>query len=276
MKFIMRTLAFTGALALAASMSACASSASTATGATDNPYNLKQPGTIQVVINSDAKPFTYMDNGKPAGFDKELLDHIANDLNLKVTYTGQEFSAILPALGQGRYDMGAAGISITDERKKTVDFSDGYFVARYAVLNKKGSGITSDKDSLKGKRIAVTQGSYQETLATKNFTESSLVKFTDNTVGLLAVKNGTADALFTDLPIAAGYVQENPDVPFETTYEIAADDAPIGYAIKKGNTKLTDALNTGVKKAIEDGTYKAIYEKYFAGIKLPAEYQPKK
>ncbi|WP_337007292.1 ABC transporter substrate-binding protein, partial [Microbacterium sp. LB12] len=170
-------VAATAAIALAA-CSPAASGGDTSDEATDNPYGLITPGEIRVASLGDAKPYTFTDeSGEFTGFDVELFTDVAHRIGIeKVVFTGQDFSGLLAAVANGQFDVGVAAIGITDERKETVDFSDGYLAGYLTVMASPDSGIT-DEDSLAGKRLGVVQGTLQEAYAVKNFTDTELVRF---------------------------------------------------------------------------------------------------
>ena len=106
--------------------------------AAGNPYNLIEPGTISVGTMGDAKPYTFATaDGQFTGFDIEFFLNVVSRIGFpkdKVTFTGQEFSALLPSVANERFDVAVAAIGTTEARKKTVDFSDGYLAGYLSVL----------------------------------------------------------------------------------------------------------------------------------------------
>jgi polar amino acid transport system substrate-binding protein len=198
------------AVATALTVSACGSSedSSSASGAAENQYNLIDPGTIRVASMGDAKPYTFTDkDGEFSGFDVELFEDVAHRIGVDdVVFTGQDFSAILPAVANGQFDVGVAAIGITDERKQTVDFSDGYLAGYLTVLTT-DTGIKEESD-LAGKRIGVVQGTLQEKYATEHFPEAELVRFPDNNSGVSALNSGTVVAHFLDYEAAKQYAEQ--------------------------------------------------------------------
>jgi polar amino acid transport system substrate-binding protein len=267
-----------GALAAAATLitvSACGSgddSSSSASGGEENPYGLIEPGTIRVASMGDAKPYTFTDeNGEFAGFDIELFKDVADRIGVQdVVFTGQDFSAILPAVANGQFDVGVAAIGITDERKQTVDFSDGYLAGYLTVLTSDTS-IKEEAD-LAGKRIGVVQGTLQEKYATENFPDAELVRFPDNNSGVSALNSGTVAAHFLDYEAAKQYGEQFDGL--ELAINIPSFDAPAGFAIKPGNDAFREALNKALGEAMEDGTWKELYEKWFPGSPMPDQYLP--
>lgn len=264
--------AATAAIALAA----CSPSASTGGGgdaaAEDNPYGLITPGEIRVASLGDSKPYTFTDeSGEFTGFDVELFTDVANRIGIeKVVFTGQDFSGLLAAVANGQFDVGVAAIGITDERKETVDFSDGYLAGYLTVMASPDSDIT-DEESLAGKRLGVVQGTLQEAYAVKNFTDTELVRFPDNNSAISAVNSGSIDAHFLDYEAAKEYAEQ---YGLENAIDIPSFDAPAGFAIAKGKDEFKEALNDALHDAMEDGTWKELYEKWFPGSPMPDQYLP--
>ena len=124
-----------------------------------------------------------------------------------------------------------------------------------------------------GKRLGVVQGTLQEAYAVKNFPTAQLVKFPDNNSAVLALKSGSIDAHFLDYEAAKDYGSK--DANLLLAVNIPSFDAPAGFAVKKGNTALLNALNKGLAEAMEDGTWKALYQKWFPGSPMPEQYLPK-
>jgi polar amino acid transport system substrate-binding protein len=263
------TIATLAAAVLA--LSACSSGGSSEPSA-DNPYGLITPGQIRVASVGDIKPYAFTDaDGSFSGFDIELFRDVAEREGITdVVFTGQDFSSLLAAVGNKQYDVGVAAIGITDERKQTVDFSDGYLAGYLTVLSTKDSGVTS-VDDLPGTRLGVVQGTLQETYAVENFPEAELVRFPDNNSAVAALNNGTIQAHFLDYESTKAYVDQYGLVDVA---DIPSFDATAGFAVAKGNDALREALNDGLHAAMEDGTWKELYQKWFPGSPMPEQYLP--
>ncbi len=262
-----------GVVATLLALTACGGPASSSSSSTENPYDLIEPGTVRVASLGDAKPYTFTDaEGNFTGFDVELFTDVAKRAGIdEVVFTGQDFSAILPAVANGQFDVGVAAIGITEERKQTVDFSEGYLAGYLTVLTSKESGVT-DVEGLAGKRLGVVQGSLQEAYAVKNFTSTDLVRFPDNNSAISAINSGSADAHFLDYEAAKEYQEQHGLV---SAADIPSFDAPAGFALGKDKTALKEALNKALAEAMEDGTWKTLYEKWFPGSPMPEQYLPK-
>ncbi len=255
------------------SLAACSSGGGQAASSTeDNPYSLITPGEIRVGSVGDIKPYAFADaDGKFSGFDIELFTDVAERAGIDdVVFTGQDFSSLLAAVANGQFDVGVAAIGITDERKQTVDFSEGYLAGYLTLLSTKDSGVSSP-DDLAGTRLGVVQGTLQEAYAVKNFSDAELVRFPDNNTAIAALNNGTVQAHFLDYESTKAYIEQYDLV---SVADIPSFDAPAGFALKKGNDELREALNEGLAEAMEDGTWKELYQKWFPGSPMPEQYLP--
>lgn len=270
-----RRLAVAAAVAGVLALTACAQSGAGSSGGDagdDNPYGLITPGQIRVASLGDAKPYTFTDeSGEFTGFDVELFTDVAGRIGVDdVVFTGQDFSGLLSAVANGQFDVGVAAIGITEEREETVDFSDGYLAGYLTVMASPDSDITDEK-SLAGKRLGVVQGTLQEAYAVKNFTDTELVRFPDNNAAISAVNSGSVDAHFLDYEAAKEYAAQ---YGLENAIDIPSFDAPAGFALAKGNDAFKKALNEALHEAMEDGTWKELYEKWFPGSPMPDQYLP--
>jgi polar amino acid transport system substrate-binding protein len=254
-------------------LAGCGGSGDTGAAAEDNPYGLIEPGTIRVASVGDIKPYAFADaQGNYSGFDVELFKDVAGRIGVdNVVFTGQDFSALLPAVANGQFDVGVAAIGITEERKETVDFSDGYLAGYLTVLTTKDSGIKGE-DDIAGKRLGVVQGTLQEAYAVKNFPEADIVRFPDNNTGVSAINSGTVAAHFLDYESAKAYTEQ---FGLVSAVDIPSFDAPAGFAIQKGKDEFKAALNEALAAAMEDGTWKELYQKWFPGSPMPDQYLPK-
>lgn len=266
---------FTRRFALKAAVAAFGLCAALPALAADNPLNLIDPALISVGTMGDAKPYAFTNSdGVFSGFDIELFLNVAERAGFtkdQVIFTGQDFAALMPSVANGRFDVAVAAIGTTDKRKETVDFSDGY-LAGYLTILSPDAGLT-DAASMEGKRLGVVQGTLQEIYATKNFPKAELVKFPDNNSAVVALNNGSVDAHFLDYEAAKDYAARYTDLKLAAN--IPSFDAPAGFVVRKGNDPLREALNKGLHDAMQDGTWKTLYEKWFPGSPMPAEYLPK-
>lgn len=264
------------AVAAAAALALAACSGGTAAdpeaAAEDNPYGLITPGQIRVASLGDARPYTFTDeSGEFTGFDVELFTDVANRIGIDdVVFTGQDFSGLLAAVANGQFDVGVAAIGITEEREQTVDFSDGYLAGYLTVMSTEEAGI-SDESDLAGLRLGVVQGTLQEAYAVEHFTDTELVRFPDNNTAIAGVNSGSVDAHFLDYEAAKVYAEQYGLV---NSIDIPSFDAPAGFAIAKNKPEFQAALNEALAAAMEDGTWKELYEEWFPGSPMPDQYLP--
>jgi polar amino acid transport system substrate-binding protein len=260
----------TALLAAGLALTACSASASSET---ENTLGTLSAGTLRIGTTGDTKPYAYTENGELQGFDVEIAREVASRLDLEPEFVTQEFSALLPAVANGQLDMAAASISDTEERRETVDFSDHYFIGYISVLAAAASGITDDPASLDGKRLGIVQGTIQDSYAQENFAGAELVRFPDNNSAVSALGAGTVDAHFLDFPVAEEYAAAS-DGTQEIAINVAVPEFPVGFALSKSGSELSDAVNGALADLIADGTWLDIDQKYFPDQPVPEQFEP--
>ncbi|SDX22152.1 polar amino acid transport system substrate-binding protein [Amycolatopsis xylanica] len=229
--------------------------------------------TLRVGTLSDSKPNAYQENGQFTGFDNELLKAIAAKQNLKLEFAATEFSALLGQVAAGTFDIGSAGISQTEPRKKTVDFSAAYNYQALGIEAKDGAGITDEK-SLAGKRVGVVQGTVSDTWLGENSPQAQAVRFPNDAAALAALKTSAIDAAVFDQATAEDYAAKNADAKLKVTKAIVTN-LPHGFAFKKGNTELINKINEGLKAVIADGTWEKLIKQFEPNAPIPAEFKAK-
>ncbi|MCY7685457.1 MULTISPECIES: transporter substrate-binding domain-containing protein [Bacillus] len=235
-------------------MAACGSKSDSGSG--------EGKGTYKIGIDVTYPPFEFEKGGKTVGIDVDLINAIAKDQDFKVKLEAMDFSGIIPAMQAGQLDVGMGGMSITDERKKKVDFSDPYFDAGLTVVVKKDSSIKSI-DDLKGKKLAVKNGTTGAKFATDNADKYGyeVVQFNDSPSMFQEVSNGNADALIEDYPVIT-YAIAQQDLKLKTVGDRLNGDQ-YGISVMKGkNQDLLKKINKGLKNLKKNGEYDKIIEKY--------------
>ncbi|GGM64246.1 hypothetical protein GCM10011608_56980 [Micromonospora sonchi] len=251
----------------AATLTACGSDSGGSTA--DNPYDLLQPGVLRAGTLTDAPPNVYLKDGRFTGFDNDLLVAAADRLGLKVEFVGTDFSALLSQVNTRKFDVGSSSITITEARKKTVDFGNGYDFG-YFGLNVPAASSLSGFDQLSGKRVVVVQGTVQDDYATNKGLDP--VRVPDYNGAINQLKAGTADAW-----IAPAEIGEKTAADSGGKIKVAATElspAPTAYAFAKGNDALREALNKALDEVIADGTWTRLLEQYYPGRPIPAEFTP--
>lgn len=268
MRAFRRVVAVVGAITLAAAMVACGSDKQDAASGPD--LGLIKPGTLRIGTLTDAPPNVYVKDGKFTGFDNDLITAVAAKLNLKPEFVGTDFSALLSQVNSGQFDLGSSSITITEARKKTVAFSNGYDFGYLGLNTTKNSGITSF-DQLSGKRVVVVQGTVQDDYATGKGLNP--VRVPNYNAALGQLKAGTADAWVSPAEIGEKMAKEQGG----GTVILAAkelSDAPMAFAVAKNNDKLREAVNKALDEVIADGTWTKLVEQYYPGRAVPANFKP--
>lgn len=219
----------------------------------------------EYTISTDATyaPFEFQKDGQYVGIDIDILDAVSKIEGFKYKLTAMDFKGIIPAIQSNQIDAAIAGINITDDRKKVLDFSDGYYVSGLAVVVKAGSSIKS-LDDLKGKTFAVKKGTAGAKYAEDNFAkQGAQVKYFNDTPSMFQeVKNGNADATFEDYPVIAYMITADPNSGLAILGDKLTSDN-YGFAVKKGeNSELITMFNDGLKKIKANGDYDKIVAKY--------------
>jgi len=246
--------------ATAFALSACGGSAEApATGA--GGVQLITAEKITTCTQLPYQPFELSKDGKIVGFDIDVVDEIAKDLGVTQEIVDTPFEGIQTGedLSTGKCDIAAAGITITDVREKVMDFSAPYFDATQALLVKADSSITTLKD-LTGKKVGVQAATTGEIYATDNAKGAELVQFEDLALLETAVQTGQVDAGVNDNGVLFDFARNNPDVKVATEFDTGEQ---YGLGVKTGNKALLDAVDKTLERIKGDGTYDAIYKKWF-------------
>lgn len=255
-RFLAATTATAGLLLVAGCSSDDGSGSTTVKG-----VKLVKAGQITTCTHLPYPPFQSEIDGKVQGFDVSLIDLVAKDLGVKQEFIDTPFENFKTGafLNSGECDLAAAGMTITDERKKNVDFSDPYFEATQAVLVDKKSGITSFA-GLKGKKVGTQAQTTGEDYATSHGLDP--VSFESSDALLNGLRTGQVQAVIIDYPVVQGWLKDKANADaFEVADNINTGEQ-YGFSVKKGNTALVDAINKAIADAKADGTYKTLYEKW--------------
>jgi polar amino acid transport system substrate-binding protein len=224
---------------------------------------LVKAGQLTTCTHLPYPPFQSEIDGKVQGFDVSLIDLVAGDLGVKQTVVDTPFENFKTGafLNSGQCDLAAAGMTITEERKKNVDFSDPYFDATQAVLVDKKSGINSLADvKSKGKKLGAQAQTTGEEYATKQGFDP--VSFESSDAVLNGLRTGQVQAVVIDYPVVQGWLKDKANADAFKVVDNLNTGEQYGFTVKKGNTKLLAAINKAIKDAKADGTYKKLYEKW--------------
>lgn len=237
---------------------------STSDNATSTSTSMtKTKGVLVMATNAYFPPYEYYDNGKIVGIDVDIAQAIADKLGLKLQIQDMAFDSIITAVQTGKADIGLAGITVTDTRKKSVNFSDPYATGIQSVIVKQDSGI-STLDDLQGKKIGVqlsTTGDIyaSDTVANGGFGSDNVEKYNTGNDAVMALTQGKIDAVIIDNEPAKSYVASSKGLKILDT-EYANED--YSACIAKNNTALLDAINGALSELKKDGTLQSIIDKY--------------
>jgi len=245
----------------ALALSACGGSDTAAPATSAGGVSLITAGTLTDCTQLPYPPFEFTEGGKIVGFDIAIVDEIAKDLGAKQAVIDTPFEGIQTGddLTTGKCDIAAAGITITDVRKTVIDFSDPYFDATQALLVKSDSKVTSLKD-LDGKKIGVQAATTGEIYATDKAKGAELVQFEDLALLETAVQTGQVDAAINDNGVLFDFAKTNKDVKVAAEFDTGEQ---YGLAVKKGSTALLADVNKTLARMKSDGSYDALYTKWF-------------
>ena len=228
----------------------------------DTKQAAKEQKVIKVGTEPTFAPFEFQEKGSKefTGFDMDLARAIGKKLGKKVEIQNMGFDALIPALNSGNIDVAAAGMSITDERKKAVTFSDPYYTSGLVVVvTKDNDGVKSIKD-LEGKKIAVQIGTTGADKAGK-VPGAKVTSFNTNAEVFLELENKGVDAVIIDKHVAQYYLtKEGKDK--DKIVGDTMDAESYGFAFKK-DSKLAADFNKALAELKKDGEYDKIYTKWF-------------
>ncbi len=222
--------------------------------------------TYKIAIDQAFAPFSIQqDDGSYVGIDVEIIKAVADAEGFDVDIQPMDFSAIIPALTSGTIDGGLGCMSVTDERKQSVDFSDPYYEDGLALVTAASDDSISALTDLKDKTIAVKEGTQGALWAEDNQAEYGFEISTlqDSASIAMAVKNGQADAMLEDYPVIAYEIKIGEQEGLKVAVDAVNEPGPVAFAVNKGaNADLLKAFNDGLAKIKADGTYDSILAEY--------------
>lgn len=224
---------------------------------------LVNDGQLTVCSDMPYKPFEFEDDGETTGFDFDVVSAMGEQLGVEVEFVTTPFDSIIAALVAGDCDMIASAMTITDERKEKVAFTDAYFDADQSLLVlKENAEKFATLEDLAGKTIGVQMETTGATYAAENKPEGATIKeFSTGDEIFPALISGDVDAALQDLPVNGYRAATAPD-QFVVT-ETFPTGEQYGFAVAKENTALLEALNGALDTMREDGTYDTIYAEWF-------------
>ena len=232
------------------------------------------PAARAYVVGTDAAyaPFeSQNEKGEIVGFDIDVVNAVAQKAGIEVKFVNTPWEGIFNALAQGDRDALVSSITITDERKQTMDFSDPYFDANQLIAVQADSKVTRFED-LKTLKVGVQTGTTGDEVVAKLQGKSStnIKRFESTPLALKELEAGGVNAVVADNGVVINYVANNTGTKFKTVSDAAFVPEHYGIAVKKGNADLLAKLNKGLADIKADGSYERIRAKYFGAAAAPA------
>lgn len=214
---------------------------------------------IFVGTNAEFPPFEYLDKGEVTGFDIELVNELGKVMDADVKVLDMSFDGLLPALQMKKVDLVIAGMTATEERKKTVSFTQPYYTASQVIIVKEGNNSIKSFDDLKGKKVAVMLGFTGDTIVSE-IEGVSIERFNAAYAGIMALQADKVEAVVLDSEPAKNYVKQNPGLVLA---EADAEQEEYAIALRKNDKALLEKVEKALAEIKANGTYDALIKKYF-------------
>ena len=218
-----------------------------------------EDGVLHMATNAAFPPYEMVkDGGGYEGIDVEIATAIADELGLELVVDDMDFSSVITSVQSGKADICMAGLTVTDERKEAVDFTETYAQGVQVVIVKEDSDIES-VDDLDGKMIGTQEATTGYLYCSDDYGEDNVVAYANGALAIEALKGGKVDCVVIDEQPAKSFVEANEGLKILSTEYVVEDYA---IAVSKDNPALRDAINETLVNLIEDGTVAEIVAKY--------------
>lgn len=215
-------------------------------------------GVLRMATNATFPPYEYYEGDEVVGIDPEIAAAIAEKLGMTLEINDMDFDPAIAAAQTGQADIVMEGLTVTDDRKEKINFTDSYATGVQVVIVPEDSDIQS-VDDLEGKLIGVQQGTTGDLYCSDDYGEENVQKFTSGPVAVEALKNGQIDCVVIDNEPAKNYVAQNEGLKILDT-EYVTEEYAIG--ISKDNPELLEQINAALQELKDDGTIQSIIDKY--------------
>ena len=227
----------------------------------DKLADIKKAGVLNAGVKYDFKPFGFTnEKGQVVGFDIDLLKYIAKDLGVKVKFQQVTSKTRIPLVSGGQIDIVAASMTHKVKRDDTIDFTISYFFDGQSILARKDCKAKEAKD-FAGKRVGVIQGATSGENFKKLVPKAKLKYYQEYPLAVMALKQGKIDAITTDLVWCTTQANDSKGELKVVGSTISFE--PYGMGIAENESNLRDAVNFAIQKAVKDGTYTKLYNKWF-------------
>ena len=220
--------------------------------------------TLKIGTEGAYPPFNLIDaSGQVGGFDVEIGQALCAKMKIECEVVTSDWDGIIPALNAKKFDFLIASMSITEERKVAVDFTEPYYTNKLQFIAPKGGDFKTDKASLKGKVIGAQRATIAGTWLEDNLNGVVDIKLYDTQENAyLDLSSGRLDGVLADTFVNWEWLKSDAGKSFEFKGDPVFDNDKIGIAVRKGDA-LRDKLNAALAEIVADGTYKKINDKYF-------------
>ena len=218
---------------------------------------------LKVGTNADFAPFEFQDeNGKEyQGFDMDLIRAIGEEMGYKVEINNLQFDGLIPAIQAGNIDVAITGMTINDERKQNVLFSDPYYKSGLSIIVEKDNNEIKTFQDLKGKKVAVQIGTTSAAEINK-LGGVDVKEFNSSADTFMELRAKGVDAVVNDRPVNDYYILKSGETNVKALPELLTSE-DYGIAMAKGNTEMQQKINDALKKLHENGKYDEIFTKWF-------------
>ena len=228
---------------------------------------IKESGKLVVGTASGYPPYEFIDASKGdktvIGIDMEIAKALADKLGVKLEIQDMNFQSLLSSLASGKVDIAISGINPTDERRKTMDFSDVYLPTEQMILIRKADADKYKKlEDFYGKNIAVQKSTTQEILAKNEIKDAKIVGLSHVPEAVLELKHGKADGVVVEGICGKQYLVYNDDIMFAEGIHFKNGTKDSAAALQKGNEDLLKAVNEVIKENTDNGNFKKWEEEY--------------
>lgn len=214
-------------------------------------------GKLVMVTNAEFPPYEFHENNEIVGIDADIAKAIADKLGMELEIQDMAFDSLIPAVQSGKADFTAAGMTVNDDRKENVDFTDTYAEAAQVIIVKEDSEIGTP-DDLAGKTIGVQTGTTGDIYA-EDIENAEIQRFNKGMDAVMALTQGKVDAVIIDREPAKVFVRDNAGLKI---LDEAFTEEEYAIAVKKGNTELLEKMNGAIRELKESGELQKIVDKY--------------
>jgi polar amino acid transport system substrate-binding protein len=221
--------------------------------------------TVRIGTEGAYAPFNFVDADKELqGFDIDIAKALCQKMKVECTFVAQDWDGIIPALTAGKYDAIIASMSITDERKQVIDFTDKYYTNSLTFVAAKDSGITDvSPEGLADKSLGAQSSTVSANFLEESYQDSDIKLYPTQDDAYLDLATGRLDAVLVDVGPSNLWLAGKDGQCCTFVGEAVVKDDIIGIGVRKEDQDLKEMFNKAIAEIVADGTYEAVNAKYF-------------